>query len=235
MPAKGLALLSQLERNNSTEWFHEHKDEYRALVHEPMLHIVECVNDALSEFAPAYVTTKKKSGSGPPYARSPLSRPNRDTRFSKDKAPYRTDISAVFPCRGLEKHQAAGFFLRVSATGAELVAGSFMPGPDELRAIRQHLDTQHETFRAVATAKPLTKVFGALRGERLTRVPRPFDAAHSAADLLRMTQFYFQRAIPKAVVVSPRFVSDVVASFRTATPFVEALDVMLGNVAVSAR
>ena len=218
-PLAGLKLLSRLKENNSTEWFHSHKEEYRALVQQPMLQLVEQVNAELAKFAPAYVTEKK----------NPLSRPNRDTRFSKDKSPYRTDISAVFPRAGLEKHQAAGFFLRVHPDGAELIAGSFVPGPDELSSIRRYLDKNHKAFLAVTTARPLISAFGALQGDQLVRVPRGYDPAHPAAALLRATQFYYRRSLPKPIVTSPSFRSEIVTSFRAATPFVEAVDAAFGN------
>jgi len=220
IPPAGLKLLSELERNNSTDWFHSHKAEYRELVQEPMLRVVEQVNAELAKFAPAYVTEKK----------NPLSRPNRDTRFSKDKSPYRTDISVVFPCRGREKHASAGFFIRVHPEGAELIAGSFMPGPDELAAVRKYVDRNHKAFTAMTQAKPLTSMFGALQGDQLQRVPRGYDSTHPAAPLLRATQFYYRRVLPRTVVTSPRFVAETSASFRAATPFVEAVDAALGNV-----
>ena len=101
----------------------------------------------------------------------------------------------MFPRRGLEKHQAAGFFVRIHPGGAELIAGTYMPGPGELRALRRYLATHHKDFRKLATAPALTKVFGALEGERLVRVPAPYDADHPAADLLRLKQFYFRREL----------------------------------------
>lgn len=218
-PKKGIDLLSKLKRNNSTDWFHANKDDYREFVQQPMLELVGYVNAELGKFAPEYVNTKK----------SPVSRPNRDTRFSKDKSPYRTDIGAVFPFGGREKHEAAGFFFRIQPDGAEMVAGSFMPGPDQLRAMREYLDKNHKTFLATTNSKALTKVLGELQGDRLQRVPRGYDPAHPAADLLRLTQYYFSRSFPVATATSPRFAPDLVASFKAATPFVRAVDTALGN------
>jgi uncharacterized protein (TIGR02453 family) len=218
-PAEGLTFLARLGRNNSTEWFHAHRDEYRALVQDPMVAIVEEVNDALKDFAPAYVITKKNL----------VSRPNRDTRFSKDKSPYRTDIAAVFPRQGLEKHQAAGFFFRVDEEGAELVAGTYVPGPDELRALRRHLSEHHAAFLRITNAKALRSAFGELQGEKLARVPAGFAADHPAAELLRMKQFYVRATLPAKVVTSARFASELTTAFRAATPFVEAIDRALGN------
>ena len=217
-PRAGLALLAELRKNNSTDWFDEHRDDYRTLVQAPMLAIVEAVNVELRRFAPAYVNGKK----------APLSRPNRDTRFSKDKSPYRTDVSVVFPRGGAEKHRCAGFFFSVSADGAELVA-AYMLGPDELRVLRAHLADKHAAFRRVAEAKPLNETWGTLQGEQLKRVPRDFDAAHPAESLLRRTQLYVRQSLPARAVTTADFVASVATSFRVATPLVKALDAAIGN------
>ncbi len=218
-PPAGLELLAELRANNSTDWFHAHREQYRTLVQAPMLAITEFVNGELRRFAPEYVNAKK----------APLSRPNRDTRFSKDKSPYRTDVSVVFPRGGAEKHQCAGFFFSVSPDGAELVAGTYMPGPDELRLLREHLAERHTAFRRVAEAAALKKEWGTLEGEQLKRVPRGFDAEHPAEALLRRTQLYVRRALPARAVTTSSFAASVASSFRVATPFVKALDAALGG------
>lgn len=218
-PRAGLDLLRQLARNNTTAWFAAHRNDYRALVQEPARQIAAFVNAELQTFAPAYVNEQK----------NPLSRPNRDTRFSKDKSPYRTDVSVVFPRRGLEKHEAAGFFFRISPTGAELIAGTYMPGPEQLARLRRHLDRQHLAFRKLMLARPIADFYGELRGEQLKRVPRGFDPQHPAEALLRMTQFYLSRALPATVITAPGFAADIVRGFRVAHPFVQALDGAMGN------
>lgn len=219
IPDEGLTFLSKLRKNNTTEWFHMHKEEYGTLVRDPMASVVQAVNRSLESFAPEYVTTKK----------DPLSRPNRDTRFSKDKSPYRSDIAVVFPRSGLEKQQAAGFFLRVGPEGAELIAGSYMPGPDELRKFRSYVAAQHATFRKLTTAKPLASVFGTLLGERLVRVPAPYPGDHPAAEFLRMKQVYYSRLLSPEITTSNRLVVEITTAFRAATPFVVAVDKAFGN------
>jgi uncharacterized protein (TIGR02453 family) len=217
-PRAGLELLAELRENNSTDWFHAHRNEYRTLVQAPMLAITEFVNGELRRFAPAYVNAKK----------SPLSRPNRDTRFSNDKSPYRTDVSVVFPRGGAEKHQCAGFFFSVSPEGAELIAGAYMPGPDELRVLREHLAERHAAFHRVAEGAALRKEWSALQGDQLKRVPRGFDVDHPAGSLLRRTQFYVRRTMTPRAVTTFGFAEGLAASFRVATPFVNALDAVLG-------
>jgi uncharacterized protein (TIGR02453 family) len=214
LPAEGLEFLRRLKKNNTTVWFHAHKDEYRGLVREPMARVVTAVNRELERFAPDYVTTKK----------DPLSRPNRDTRFSTDKSPYRTDVSVVFPRAGLEKHEAAGFFIRIDSDGVELIAGAYMPGPEQLQAFRRYLDTDHANFRKLATARALVGAFGSLTGDRLVRVHGGFPADHAAADFLRLKQVYVRKVLDAKMAMSPRLVDGIATAFRAAAPMVEAID-----------
>lgn len=218
-PNTGLVFLRSLHRHNERSWFQEHKDEYEELVRRPMADVVAAIVVELRKFAPAYVPEE------PPR----LSRINRDTRFSKDKSPYRTDISCVFPRRGLERHLAAGFFLRVDGQGAELIAGTFMPGPDQLKLLRAQIARSPDSFRRAIGTKALTDWFGPMKGEQLKRVPKGFDPEHPAKDLLKYQQFYFGRSLDAKTVASPSFVQAVTKSFRAATPFVEMVDEILGN------
>jgi uncharacterized protein (TIGR02453 family) len=84
VPAEGMSFLTQLAKNNSREWFQEHKDVYEQSVKSPVLELVQAINSALQDFAPAYIAAEPAKA---------LSRIHRDTRFSKDKSPYRTSVS----------------------------------------------------------------------------------------------------------------------------------------------
>src|SRR5262245_29536624 len=102
-PKEGLRFLRSLKRNNNREWFLEHKGIYDEYVKGPMGRLIEALADDFPKFAPEMVASPKVSA----Y------RIYRDTRFSKDKSPYKTHIAAVFPRDGLDKHQGAGFYLHI--------------------------------------------------------------------------------------------------------------------------
>jgi len=216
-PRAGLRFLDSLSRNNSKDWFQTHKEEYRSSVQQPMLALVRALNTDLRRFAPRYENTLT----------SPLSRPNRDTRFAKDKSPYRTDVAVVFPLSGREKHECAGFFVRVSPQGAELIAGAYMPGPEQLKALRAWIGHDWTALERRLRAPTLRAQWGPLEGAQLKRVPKPFAADHAAAHQLRRTQFYLRRLMPPTTVTSTGFAAQVSRAFRAATPFVDTLNRVL--------
>ena len=95
---EALAFLRALKRHNDREWFKARKEQYDTLLREPMIAVIERLADDFRAFAPDLVANPKTS----------LYRIYRDTRFSENKAPLKTHVAAVFPCRGLGKHQGAG-------------------------------------------------------------------------------------------------------------------------------
>ena len=218
-PKDGLQFLAGLSRNNDREWFEEHRDDYERHVKAPMVALVDALNAELATFAPAYATTPARA----------IPRIHRDVRFSKDKSPYKTEIAAIFPRQGKEKQAAAGFYLGVSAKGAEIIAGCYMPDPPALAAVREHLGKRHAQARELLAERSLVKLMGTLQGESLARVPRGFEPDHPAADLLKRKQWYLAARLEPAVVTSPRLVREVADRFRAATPFVELLDSWLAK------
>src|SRR6476646_9496914 len=91
-PAEGMQFFRSLARNNRREWFQPRKHIYDEQVKAPMAELVGALCAEMMRFAPDYVAEPAKA----------IYRIYRDTRFSKDKTPYKTHIAAVFPRRGME-------------------------------------------------------------------------------------------------------------------------------------
>src|SRR3954471_13562169 len=114
------AFFRGLERDNTREWFTPRKELFEAEVRGPMVELVTLVNDDLRRFAAEHVLAQP--------ARA-IYRIYRDTRFSKDKTPYKTHVGATFARRGFPKHGGAGFYFGVSHKHVEVAGGIYMPGP----------------------------------------------------------------------------------------------------------
>ena len=216
-PAEAMTFFRGLKRNNRREWFQPRKQIFDEKVKAPMYALVDAVNAHMMEFAPAYVNEPAKA----------VYRIYRDTRFSPDKTPYKTHIAAVFPRRGLEKHGSAGLYFSVSPEEVELACGVYMPGPEQLRAIRLHLVEHHEEFRRILKARGLRALAGELRGEQLSRVPKGFRCDHPSADLIRYKQWLLWVTLDPAIALTPRLLPEIVKRFRAMMPFVEFLDTPL--------
>lgn len=211
---KALSFFRQLEKSNSREWFNPRKEQFESLVKQPMLELIGLVCDDLRGFAVDHVTDPAKS----------LFRIYRDTRFAKDKSPYKTQIAANFPRQGLPKYQAATFYFSVSHKGVEVAGGLYMPGPLELSAVREAIAHADGDFRKLIAARPLRAKLGDLQGERLARVPQGCAPDHPAADLLRHKQFYFYQVLPTRLALEPGLRREIVTRFRAVAPFVHFLN-----------
>lgn len=213
-PKTGLRFLKSLKRNNHREWFLEHKGEYEENVRQPMMQIVEALALELETFAPEIMASPKAS----------LYRIHRDTRFSKDKTPYKTHVAAVFPPRGLEKHEGAGFYLHITPTEFLIGGGLYSPLPEDLAAVRGHVAAHHRRLDAIVKSRGFVRMFGNISGEQLVRVPRGFPADHAAADHLRRKQFLAFRTMPSAITTTSEFGGIVTETFRTLLPMIRFLN-----------
>ncbi len=209
-----LTFLRGLKRHNDREWFRARHDVYEAEVKAPMLALIERLARDLSSFAPDLVASPKAS----------LYRIYRDTRFTEDKSPFKTHIAAIFPARGLAKHEGAGLYLEVSTAHVLAAGGVYAPQPAQLHRLREYLAANVARFRAIVESPAFRRAFGAIEGERLRRVPRGFAADHPAAEYLRLKQFLAGREYPATLATSPRFYTTVVGVFRQLAPFVRFLN-----------
>jgi uncharacterized protein (TIGR02453 family) len=212
---EALKFLRGLQRNNRREWFQPRKEIFEAHLKAPMMQLVEAVNAELLDFAPDHITDPKKA----------VYRIYRDTRFSADKTPYKTHIAAIFPNREFGKQSSAGFYFHITAKRVGIAAGSYAPGPDELRLVRTWLAENYEGFRK-ASQKP-AKLLGKLEGSSVTRTPKGLAAGHPAEDLIRMKQWLYWVELDVKLATTPRLLPELVKRFRAAAPVIEMLNAPL--------
>jgi len=209
-----LAFLRNLEKHNRRDWFQPRKEQFERLLKSPMAELVEAINGALARFAPEHVNDPAKA----------IYRIYRDTRFSPDKTPYKTHVGAIFPRRGAEKHASAGFYFEVSHQYVGVAGGLYMPGPEELLAVRTHLAAGYRAFRKLLDGKELRGAMGSIQGERLSRAPKGFPAEHPAADLLRHKQWYWWSELDSSLALTPELLPELLKRFRLMAPAIEFLN-----------
>lgn len=209
-----VSFLRTLKRNNRREWFQPRKEKYEAAIRSPMLELVSCLNEEFARFAPEYITPPQKA----------LYRIYRDTRFSKDKTPYKTHISAIFPRHTAVKREGSVFYFHFTEKEILVFGGVWAPERDELLAYRTLLQDHHEEFQAILADKKLKRVIGGLQGEQLTRMPKGFPVDHPAEELLRHRQWYLEATFDVKLLTTPRLVPEIVRHFEVMAPFVEFLN-----------
>ena len=209
-----LTFLRQLARHNDRDWFREHRDDYERHVRGPMIALVEQLATDLPAIAPDLVANRKTS----------VYRIYRDTRFSANKAPFKTHVAAIFPHRALPKHEGAGLYVHVAADQVFVGGGLYRPQPRQLHRLREHVAANSERLQTLTGAPAFRRNFGELSGARLKRVPRGFPADHPAGDLLRLKQFLAGCERPPEFATGPRFYPSLLRLFAHLAPLIDFLN-----------
>jgi len=211
---KTLAFLRSLKRNNDREWFRARKDEYERHVRGPMIELISRLATDMKAFAPELVADPKKS----------LYRIYRDTRFSEDKTPLKTNAAAVFPPRGFPRHEGAGLYVEIAPGWVWMGGGLYMPPSTSLHAIRERIAATHPRLHRLVTTAEFKRVIGEMSGDRLTRVPRGYLKDHPAAHYLQFKQFLGFREFKPDFATSREFYPELLTTFKALTPLIRFLN-----------
>jgi uncharacterized protein (TIGR02453 family) len=209
-----LRFLRALKRNNDREWFRARRDEYDRIVRAPMIAVIERLAVDLARVGPEIVASPRTS----------LFRIYRDTRFSGDKSPLKTHISASFRWRGLPKGGGAGLYLEVHPGWVWMGGGFYAPESRHLVRIREHLSTTYPEIHRIVRAAPFKREVGSLEGETLTRLPRGFASDDPAAEYLKYKQYLAGREFPAAFAADPAFYPALLRTFKAILPLVRFLN-----------
>ena len=213
-PKKGIDFLRQLKRNNNRAWFQSHRDQYDQNVRFPMQCLIATVEERMADSAPEIDFSPTKS----------IFRIYRDVRFSKDKAPYKTNIAASFRLRGKKSPTGSpGLYVGIEPGEIFVGGGLYLPTGDQLKAIRRAIATEPVEFLGVVNGKRFKRVFGELEGGKLLRAPLGFPKNHPMLDYLRYTQFYVGKVLGDSACLKNRFSDTVVSVFEDTMPLVRWL------------
>lgn len=210
--------LAELDENNQRAWFVMNKPRYDILRAE-FLELTTRLIKGIARLDPAVAACNPKKA---------LFRINRDLRFSRDPKPYKTHFSAAITVSGLKKPSQGGgpaYYFHVDEKGQLLIAGGeYLPPPDRLRRIRQHVIADADGFSAVLKNRKLRAAFGDLQQEgKLTRPPKGFDADTPHAEYVRHKSFIVWNERSVDGMTGDELEQVVLKNFRDAQPLVQWL------------
>lgn len=215
-----MQFLVDLAMNNERSWFQPRKPEYERLLKEPLEAL--CA-DLAAEF----------ERRGVPLAADPKKSPfriYRDTRFSKDKSPYKTHVAASFPWVGTgratsggEPERHGGGYFHISPEGSYMGGGMWHPEPARLAAFRRAVDEQPDQTLAALNDPRFLARFEPVHGDSLTRVPKGYAPDHSHADLLKLKDVTFGRELSSKEALSKDLARVLAEDFALAVPVMRFL------------
>jgi uncharacterized protein (TIGR02453 family) len=213
-PPEGVAFFQRLKKNNNRPWFQKHKEQYEELVRFPMECLIASLGPLMAETAPDFEFQPRRS----------IFRIYRDVRFSKNKAPYKTNVAASFELRGKRGHtERPGLYLGIEPGEIFIGGGVYMPMGDQLKGIRKAITEQPEDFLGIIEDPLFKRMFKEILGERLQKAPQGYPKDHPMIEYLRFKQFFVGKVVNDTACFQGRFVTTVARVFNTALPFVRWL------------
>ncbi len=209
------AFLRDLKANNDRDWFKANKDRYEAHVKEPAIRFILDFDPHLQKISTHYRADPRPVGGS-------LFRIYRDTRFSKDKSPYKTHTGIRF-MHGTDRDvHAPGFYLHIEPESVFVGVGIWHPSSPTLRALRDAIVDDPKAWKRARDDKRFRTRFE-LSGDSLSRPPRGYDADHPMIEDLKRKDFIGSYQIDDAEVTSAGFLRSFAAGCRDAAPFVKYL------------
>jgi uncharacterized protein (TIGR02453 family) len=213
--------LADLRANNDREWFAANKQRYEEQLLEPALGFIDAFAPLLEKISPHFRADARPSGGS-------LFRIYRDTRFSKDKTPYKTNVGIHFRHERAKDAHAPGYYLHIGPGEVFAGGGIWHPATEAATAIREAIIADPERWRRATRGGAFAKRLE-LGGDSLKRVPAWADPEHAFADDLKRKDFFAWARLSEDDVVGSDFVDEYARICRSVAPLMrflcEALDV----------
>jgi uncharacterized protein (TIGR02453 family) len=210
--------LGALRLHNDRDWFERNKERYVRDVRDPMLRFIADAAPVLARLAPRLVADPRPVGGS-------LFRIHRDTRFSKDKTPYKTNVAASFRHEAGRDVHGPGLYVSLAPGEVEVGGGVWHPEAEPLRLIRTAIAEHPGAWSRALRAPGLDRL--TWWGESLARTPKGFPAGHPHDAWLRRKDFAAGVALTEGDALAPDFLDRCAEAWRPLGP---AMKVMAGAV-----
>lgn len=208
-----LDFLANLEKNNDREWFQANKK------------LFDAVQGNLVEFT-GYLIGEIAKFDDAVIGLDPLKcvfRIYRDVRFSKDKSPYKINLSTYISPGG-RKSMDPGYYFHLQLGRSFIAGGKHSPDGPEIFKVRSAIAENTPEFLKIVNKKSFAEQFGEVRGEKLSKSPKGFDADHPAIEYLKLKEFVvFQEFLDAQVLTSAEFPKQLVKTLKEMYPLIAFL------------
>lgn len=207
--------LNELASNNVRSWFNDNKQRYEDLVRTPALQFIQDIAVQLPDLSPHFRAIPKKSGGS-------LMRVYRDTRFTNNKSPFKTNIGINFRHVAAKDVHAPGYFVHIEPQKSFLGLGIWRPDSPTLKKIRQCIDENPRAWLAAKNDRKFNNVFK-MAGDKLSNSPRGYAKDHPLLEDLKRKDFIAICELDDEVVISGDLLKLTVSNFATASALMRYL------------
>ena len=210
--------LKSLSNNNNKPWFDAHRPQYETARAE-FLEFVGEILKGLEQFDEKFTFLQPKNC---------VFRINRDVRFSKNKTPYKNNMSAYFNGDG-KKSDTAGYYFHLQPGNSFVAMGIWQPEKENLYKIRQEIDYNLKDFKKILSNATFKKNLnkGLDESEKLIRPPKGFEEDNPAIDFIKLKSFVVRASITNKELTEEKFAARLLSIFKAGKPFVDFLNTAL--------
>jgi uncharacterized protein (TIGR02453 family) len=212
--------LRALHRHNDRAWFQANRDRYLRDVRDPLLAFVDAFGRHLERISPHFLADPSPVGGS-------MFRIHRDTRFSRDKSPYKTHAAAQFRHRAGKDVHAPGFYLHLEPGNVFAGAGIWRPDRVALQRIRERIAGEPEAWKRAIGGREFRR-HATLDGDRLVRAPKGFPPDHPMIEDLKWKDYVAVVEFDEGAACSPDFLERFAWACRVMAPLVQFLTEALG-------
>lgn len=213
-----IKFLKDLSKNNNREWFNESKKRYESSVKEPFFNFIDEMITRINMDDPSVAIEPKDA----------IFRIYRDVRFSNDKSPYKTNVSAVISPGGRKDLVNPGMYLEINTKDFRIYGGLYMLDKNQLQSVREHIASNLKEFSKLLNEKKFKNTYGEMRGEQNKRLPVEFDKLKDVQPLIANKQFYFFNKLELETILKPSLTDIVMKHYHDAKPMNKFLKEALG-------
>ena len=208
-----LRFLTKLGENNNREWFNDNKQEYET-TKEMFVEFLSYLISKIEAFDKDIVGVDPKKS---------MYRIYRDTRFSKDKTPYKTHFGGYI-CAGGRTSGNPGYYVHIEPNGNSIIGGGlYHPMPDILGKVRQEIDYNGDVLMKVINKDTFKRRFDIYQEDKLVRPPKGYDESNPYIDWLKLKSFLVMEDFSDKDVIGKTYTDKVVSGFKEMAPFIKFL------------
>lgn len=215
--------FAELELNNNRDWFEKNKKRYEASVKTPMNAFAAEMIARMQQIDPQISM----------LPRNAVFRIHRDTRFSRDSKPYKTNAGMVVSRGGRHEPGVTGLYFHLDAQRMAVASGLYFLEPPQLRAVREHISRNLEEFAALLADPNFVRHFGELAGEKNKVLPADLREAATKQPLLYNKQFFYWAEYETAEALREDLPDFLMSHMAAALPLNGFLCLPLGPLSVN--
>ena len=215
-PSDLFTFLKELKRNNRRDWFEANKSRYKESVVAPMCAFITAMDARLANVSDCFIADSRPHGGS-------MFRIYRDTRFSKDKSPYKTHAAVHFRHMSGKDAHAPGFYMHFEPGEVFFGGGIWMPDGPVLRQVRDAIANDPAGWKKATRSPAFRKRFGDVQGDSLKRPPQGYPPDHPLIDDLKRKSFFAVQDVKPSLALTPAFTAEVEKAFVALRPMMRFL------------